>query len=219
MAINTQFLHATVKSCHREPIRFSGGCNRRSRQHKINKCGAEMTRRGLFSISILLLMLTGCMVGPKYTKPDVPPAPAFKETSEWQQGDGWKVAEPSDTALRGNWWELYGDIKLNELEEQVDPSNQTLKEAEANFRQARAAIRFNRAAQAPTIAVAPSASTVRASANQPYFPSSLVNNGSGDLAFLSTCPTRWTSGDAFAVPSGLRENRRRPVPQTWRLFG
>ena len=140
-----------------------------------------MKRSGLILANTLLVVLTGCMVGPKYTKPDVPPAPTFKETSETQAGDGWKVAEPSDTALRGNWWELYGDGKLNELEEQVDPSNQTLKEAEANFRQARAAIQFNRAAQAPTIAVAPSAAAVRTSANQPYFPNSLVNNGSGDL--------------------------------------
>jgi NodT family efflux transporter outer membrane factor (OMF) lipoprotein len=140
-----------------------------------------MRRNGVISASILLLLQTGCMVGPKYSKPDVPPAPTFKETSESQQGDGWKVAEPSDIALRGKWWELYGDTKLNELEEQVDPSNQTLKEADANFRQARAAIKFNRAAQAPTIAVAPSATAVRASANQPYFTPSLVNNGTGDL--------------------------------------
>ena len=121
------------------------------------------------------------MVGPKYMKPNAPVAPAFKETSEWKEGDGWKVAQPNDTALRGKWWELYGDTKLNELEEQVDPSNQTLKESEANFRQARAAIRFNRAAQAPTIGVAPSISAVRASANQPYFTPSLVNNGTGDF--------------------------------------
>jgi NodT family efflux transporter outer membrane factor (OMF) lipoprotein len=141
-----------------------------------------MIRRGLFLASTsLLLLTTGCMVGPRYTKPDVPPAPTFKESSERQAGDGWKVAEPSDTALRGKWWELYGDTKLNELEEQVDPSNQTLKEAEANFRQARAAVRFNHAAEAPTIAVAPSGSAVRASANEPYFPSSQVNNGTGDL--------------------------------------
>jgi NodT family efflux transporter outer membrane factor (OMF) lipoprotein len=140
-----------------------------------------MTRRGLISASALLLLLTGCMVGPKYSKPDAPPAPAFKESSEWKEGDGWKVAQPNDTALRGSWWELYGDTKLNELEQQVDPSNQTLKEADANFRQARAAIRFNRAAEAPTIGVAPSISAVRTSGNQPYFPPSLVNNGTGDL--------------------------------------
>jgi NodT family efflux transporter outer membrane factor (OMF) lipoprotein len=70
---------------------------------------------------------------------------------------------------------------LNELEEQVDPSNQTLKVADANFRQARAAIRFNRAAEAPTIGIAPSISAVRASANQPYFPPGLANNGTGAL--------------------------------------
>jgi NodT family efflux transporter outer membrane factor (OMF) lipoprotein len=121
------------------------------------------------------------MVGPKYSRPSAPTAPAFKESSEWTQGDGWKVAQPNDTALRGKWWELYGDTKLNELEEQVDPSNQTLKEAEANFRQARTAIRFNRAAEAPTIGVAPSISAVRASANQPYTSPSLVNNGTGDF--------------------------------------
>ena len=140
-----------------------------------------MRRLGFISAAALLLLATGCMVGPNYTRPSAPIAPAFKESSEWKQGDGWKVAQPNDTALRGKWWELYGDTKLNELEEQVDPSNQTLKEAEANFRQARTAIRFNRAAEAPTIGVAPSISTVRASANQPYFVPALVNNGSGDF--------------------------------------
>ena len=140
-----------------------------------------MRRLGLISAEALLLLTAGCMVGPKYSRPSAPTAPAFKESSEWTQGDGWKVAQPNDTALRGKWWELYGDTKLNELEEQVDPSNQTLKEAEANFRQARAAIRFNRAAEAPTIGVAPSISAVRASANQPYTSPSLVNNGTGDF--------------------------------------
>jgi NodT family efflux transporter outer membrane factor (OMF) lipoprotein len=138
-----------------------------------------MRRSGLISAAALLLFSTGCMVGPKYSRPSAPTAPAFKETSEWKEGDGWKVAQPNDSALRGKWWELYGDTTLNELEEQVDPSNQTLKEAEANFRQARTAIRFNRAAEAPTIGVAPSISTVRASANQPYFVPSLANNGTG----------------------------------------
>jgi outer membrane protein TolC len=93
---------------------------------------------------------------------------------------------------RGKWWELYGDAKLNELEEQVDPSNQTLKIAEANFRQARTAIRFNRAAEAPTIGTSPSLSAVRSSANQPYFPPSLANNGSGDFTLLgfADCSSR-----------------------------
>src|SRR5271168_4797133 len=139
-------------------------------------------RRYLFIIEgAAILLLSGCMVGPKYVKPAAPLAPGFKETTDWKEGDGWKVAKPEDTLVRGKWWDLYGDPKLNELEEQVDPSNQTLKIAEANFRQARTAIRFNRAAEAPTIGTSPSISAVRASANQPYFPSTLANNGSGDF--------------------------------------
>jgi NodT family efflux transporter outer membrane factor (OMF) lipoprotein len=128
-----------------------------------------------------LLLLSGCMVGPKYVKPSAPLAPGFKETTESKEGDGWRIAKPEDTLVRGKWWELYGDGKLNELEEQVESSNQTLKVAEANLRQARAAIRFNRAAEAPTIGTAPSISAVRDSARQPYFPASEANNGTGDF--------------------------------------
>jgi NodT family efflux transporter outer membrane factor (OMF) lipoprotein len=128
-----------------------------------------------------MLLLSGCMVGPKYVKPPAPMAPTFKETTDWKEGDGWKIAKPEDALVRDKWWELYGDAKLDELEGQVEPSNQTLKIAEANFRQARTAIRFNRAAEAPTIGTSPSISAIRQSANQPYFPASLANGGTGEF--------------------------------------
>jgi NodT family efflux transporter outer membrane factor (OMF) lipoprotein len=128
-----------------------------------------------------ILLLSGCMVGPKYVKPAAPLAPIFKETTDWKEGDGWKIAKPEDALVRDRWWELYRDAKLNEFEEQVDPSNQTLRIAEANFRQARTAIRFNRAAEAPTIETSPSISAIRNSAHQPYFPASLANSGSGEF--------------------------------------
>ena len=135
----------------------------------------------LVAAGSVILLLSGCMVGPNYMKPPAPLAPSFKETTDWKEGDGWKIAEPDAAPLRGKWWELYGDSKLNELEEEVNPSNQNLKIAEANFRRARAAIRFNRAAEAPTIGTSPSISAIRSSANQPYFPASLDNNGTGDF--------------------------------------
>lgn len=140
-----------------------------------------MRRFLLTGAGAAILLLSGCMVGPKYVKPAAPLAPGFKETTDWKEGDGWKIAKPGDALVRGKWWELYGDPKLNELEEQVDPSNQTLKIAEATFRQARTAIRFNRAAEAPTIGTSPSISSVRDSANRPYFSQKLANNGSGDF--------------------------------------
>lgn len=131
----------------------------------------------------LTVFLSGCMVGPKYSRPSAPMAPAFKEEApaSSQAKDGWKLAQPDDQAPRGNWWETYDDSQLNALEVQIDSANQTLKIAEANYREARAAVRFNRSAEAPTVGAAPSISTVRSSANQPYFPASQANNGSGDF--------------------------------------
>src|SRR6202453_2565197 len=114
-------------------------------------------------LSLTAIVLSGCMVGPNYVKPTTPMAPAFKEqaTAPSQANNGWKLAQPGDQTPRGNWWEIYGDPQLNALEAQIDSANQNLKIAEANYREARAAVRFNRAAEAPTIGVAPSIATVR----------------------------------------------------------
>jgi NodT family efflux transporter outer membrane factor (OMF) lipoprotein len=133
--------------------------------------------------SLGLALLSGCMVGPNYTKPSVPMAPGYKESppASFKENDGWKVSQPSDAQLKGNWWELFGDPQLNALEARVKGANQTLKMADANFRAAHANIGYYRAAEAPTIGVAPSVSTVRDSANQPYLSSSIVNNGSGNF--------------------------------------
>jgi NodT family efflux transporter outer membrane factor (OMF) lipoprotein len=123
------------------------------------------------------------MVGPKYVKPTTPMAPAFKEQppESFKEVDGWKPAQPGDQMLRGKWWETFGDPQLNALEEELTVSNQDLKVAEARFRQARAMIRFNRSAEFPTISTSPSIASVRDSANQPYFPPSEANNGTGSF--------------------------------------
>jgi NodT family efflux transporter outer membrane factor (OMF) lipoprotein len=128
-----------------------------------------------------LLLLAGCMVGPRYVKPTVPLAPDFKEQppDSFKESGGWKPAQPGDQTIRGNWWEIFGDSQLDALEDQLTSSNQNLKVAEDRLRQARAMIRFNRASLAPTISTSPSIFNERASANQPYFPASQANNGTG----------------------------------------
>jgi NodT family efflux transporter outer membrane factor (OMF) lipoprotein len=129
-----------------------------------------MNVRLVVSVACMAL-LAGCMVGPKYKQPSTAVPSAFKEQppESFKESDGWKRSQPADQVLRGKWWELFGDSKLSELEEQVAISNQDLKVAEARFREARAMIRFNRAAQFPTITVGPSISSVRDSAHRPYF--------------------------------------------------
>ena len=136
-----------------------------------------------FANAAALLLLSGCMVGPNYKTPPAIMAPAFKETTptSFAENDGWKPAQPSDTRLKGDWWTLFQDAELNQLEQQVDSANQTLKSAEANFRAARAQVGYARSNEAPTIGVGPSIGTVRDSANQPYFNNTLANNGGGNF--------------------------------------
>src|SRR5947209_19967171 len=111
----------------------------------------QLTRVALAGTA--LIGISGCRVGPQYTRPPAALAPEFKEAlpSNFKSSDGWKVATPGDTQLKGNWWALFNDPELTNLEIQVEPANQTLAQAEANFRAARAAVRFYRASQAPTI--------------------------------------------------------------------
>jgi NodT family efflux transporter outer membrane factor (OMF) lipoprotein len=122
-------------------------------------------------VTLATLFLAGCMVGPKYSRPSTPMTPAFKEPLP-ESFKEWKPAQPGDQTLRGNWWEIFGDPQLNSLEEQVAASNQSLKVGEARFRQARAMVRFNRAAQFPTISTGASISSLHQSANRPLSTSS-----------------------------------------------
>jgi NodT family efflux transporter outer membrane factor (OMF) lipoprotein len=134
-------------------------------------------------VSGLGIAITGCHVGPDYTRPSAPLAPAFKEPlpTNFSAKDGWEPASPSDAQLKGDWWTLFNDPQLNALEAQIDPANQTLKESEANFRAARAFVKFNRAAEAPTISTTPFFGTVRDSRNQPYISPSITNSGEGSF--------------------------------------
>jgi outer membrane protein TolC len=132
---------------------------------------------------LLVLLLAGCTVGPKYVRPAVPTTPAYKEEApgSFKESDQWQPARPRDQGSRGSWWEIFGDPELNQLEEQIAGSNQNLKVAEARFREARAAIRFNRASQFPTISTSPSASYVKGSDYSPNFPSKIQQSSKGDF--------------------------------------
>lgn len=123
--------------------------------------------------------LVGCMVGPKYSKPPVTVAPAFTEPppQSFTESPGWEQARPADTTLRADWWQLFGIAELNALEEQIDPSNQTLKAAEARFREARSLIQLNRSNLYPTISTSPSITTSRLSGNSPLGGSSKGDYG------------------------------------------
>jgi NodT family efflux transporter outer membrane factor (OMF) lipoprotein len=120
----------------------------------------EATWRGVLLL-ITLLHVTGCAVGPKYHTPSVQTPAAYKEVGDW------KPAQPNDQNLGGAWWTIFQDPQLDALELQVNVSNQNLKAAEAQYRQARAVLRYYRADYFPTITADPSATRTRISAHTP----------------------------------------------------
>src|ERR1700678_3237762 len=131
------------------------------------------------SAAALTLMLSACVVGPKYHAP-TPQAPAaYKESpTQFKEDQGWTVAQPADAKLRGKWWEIFNDPELNALEEQLDINNQNIKLYFENFMEARAVVREARSQYYPTLSVAPSFSRSRTSGN------------------LSTTPVNTTGGTA-----------------------
>src|SRR5207248_6748024 len=100
---------------------------------------------------------------PKYQRPAVQIPTAFKELTP-QSPDAtnlWKVAKPSDDALRGKWWEMFTNAQLNALEEQVAVSNQNVAAAFANFLSARAIVKEARAQLFPTLTANPAVTRSR----------------------------------------------------------
>jgi NodT family efflux transporter outer membrane factor (OMF) lipoprotein len=92
---------------------------------------------------ILALALTGCTLGPNYSREAAPVPTHFKELK------GWKRATPSDDIARGDWWTVYKDSALNTLLPQIEVSNQTVAAAAAAYEEARAVIREAQAALFP----------------------------------------------------------------------
>ncbi len=110
-----------------------------------------------------LLALNGCDLAPRYHTPTAPAPPAYKELTPADQKltDGWRVAEPKDDALHGQWWTIFNDPQLNQLEDKVNISNQTVAAAFANYMAARALVREARSQYFPTVTTAPSISNQR----------------------------------------------------------
>src|ERR1700747_3196796 len=123
----------------------------------------------IFGPSLAALLLTGCMVGPKYHQPAAtvqPPPAAYKELpAENPPAGQWKVAQPQDAMLHGKWWEIYNDPELNALEDQLNVNNQNIKQSFENFMEARTLVAQARSQLYPTIGATPSYQRSRGSAN------------------------------------------------------
>ena len=110
----------------------------------------------------LLVLISGCAVGPDYKRP-TPETPAHYKSEEL---GSWKQGEPLDRVPRGSWWEVFGDEVLNDLERRSTGANQELKAAFARVEQARATARIASSELLPTLDANPSWNRQRYSPNQ-----------------------------------------------------
>ncbi len=101
--------------------------------------------RPAFIASLAALSLTACAVGPDYERPSAPVPQQYKELQ------GWKVAQPQDAKDRGPWWSVFADPTLDDLEKQVDISNQNIQAAAAAYLVTTAQVREARASLFPTL--------------------------------------------------------------------
>jgi len=135
----------------------------------------------LFRGSMLLaalLVVAGCSLAPTYEKPTVPTPSSFKESSaqltqtalEPSAVGTWKTAQPSEHSARGQWWTVFNDATLNDLEQQALDANQTLKAAAARLKEARALNQAARAGLFPTLDAGFGPTTEKVSAASQFLP-------------------------------------------------
>ncbi len=102
-------------------------------------------------------ILTACSLSPDFTVPDMALPKEFKEQAAPQddkkeevKGE-WKPAVSLEKEDRGQWWKIFADDTLNELETQAIAENNSLKAAAARVEQSRATVRANAASILPNI--------------------------------------------------------------------
>ncbi|MEI7669503.1 MAG: efflux transporter outer membrane subunit, partial [Pseudomonadota bacterium] len=111
----------------------------------------------LVSVSCLLFSvscMTACSLAPELKNPIPKPPEKFKEAKD---AIPLKKAEPSDHQDRGKWWKIFGDERLNKLEEDAIEANQSIKAAAARVKQARAEAGVARGGLFPDIGITGSA--------------------------------------------------------------
>ena len=122
-------------------------------------------RRRIAIALVLGGLSAGCSLAPAYRTPEAPaPAAGYRELATW------KLAEPADAAVRGEWWHAFGSANLDALEAKFDSGNQDLKAGMARLQQARAQSSIARAGFFPSVVANSYATRTRTSLDSPRFP-------------------------------------------------
>lgn len=100
------------------------------------------------------LLLTGCAVGPDYTRPDAPIPAQYKQAPAAPvdaYGARWQSAQPADEAPTGAWWRVFQAPELDALMAQLHAHTPSIAQAEAQYRAAQALLQQAQAKLFPTL--------------------------------------------------------------------
>ncbi|MEP6503898.1 MAG: efflux transporter outer membrane subunit [Betaproteobacteria bacterium] len=118
-----------------------------------------MALRSPFLAAAAALLLSACAVGPDYVRATLDVPDGYRETGTW------KTAEPQAVADRREWWLAYGDATLAGLMQDAAGANQSLRQAEAQYREARAIADAARAGLFPSLGLNAGAQRARTDSN------------------------------------------------------
>ena len=124
-------------------------------------------RLGIGGMLFGSLALAGCKVGPNYKAPAMPAPPAYSDDGH---NGNWAAAKPADGVDRGDWWAIYQDAELNNLEQRCATANQSIAAALHAYEQAHDLVRENRSSLYPTVSIGGSAARSRISNNRALRP-------------------------------------------------
>ncbi|AJG18244.1 RND efflux system, outer membrane lipoprotein, NodT family [Cupriavidus basilensis] len=97
---------------------------------------ARLLSPHLFCLALASAWMGGCAVGPDYQRAPAETPAAYREAVP--DDHQWQVAEPRPVDLTQAWWVGFDDARLNELVGHANAANQSLRQAEAQYRQSRA---------------------------------------------------------------------------------
>jgi outer membrane protein, multidrug efflux system len=143
------------------------------RQMENEKAKHTMKKRLIIGF-VILSLLAGCAVGPKYRRPVVEPPSAFRGSSDTA------AASDPDSLADLKWFEVFKDEQLQELIRTALVNNYDLRRAVARIQAARANLGITRSDQFPNITVGADVTTLRNSGGGQFV---LPGGGSRDRTF------------------------------------
>jgi len=146
-------------------------------------------------------ILVACSSAPTYRRPGIEIPASFKEEP------GWREATPSDAVARGEWWQLFGDAGLAELQQQVVVGNQNLAVSKAAYDQARALVRELRASLLPVVSLSASGTKVGSFGQGAPTVGNIgsVNAGGGNQRYSVTIGATWEPDLWGRIGDSVRE--------------